>query len=199
MRSSSLLNFRTGIWVVILIAVSAMPGAADIYKYVDSRGVIHFTNAPTSAGYQLYIKERPRVPAGGKETDQFDSFISEASKTHGISFPLLKAVIKVESDYNPRAVSKKGAQGLMQIMPETGRALNVGNVFDPLENIMAGSRYLKQLLQRFEGKLSLALAAYNAGPRAVVQYQGIPPIPETEAYVQKVLNYYYRFKKDRRL
>ncbi len=182
-----------------LIVFSASPVAADIYKFIDSNGVLHFTNTPTSAGYQLYIKERPEVTARTQRGDKFDPLISAASRAHGISFPLLKAVIKVESDYDPQAVSKKGAKGLMQIMPETGRALNISNVFDPKENIMGGTRYLKQLIQRFKGKLILALAAYNAGPTVVDQYQGIPPIPETEAYVKKVMNYYYAFKKDYRL
>ena len=173
----------------LLVWFHAPPGHADIYRYIDSSGVLHFTNAPTSSNFRLYIKERPNIPADTLQPNRYDRLISAASKKHGISFPLLKAIIKVESDYNPRAISKKGAQGLMQIMPATGKALNIRNAFDPRENVMGGTRYFKQLFNRFEGKLPLALAAYNAGPEVVNRYQSIPPIPETEAYVQKVMKY----------
>ena len=178
-----------------LVCFPVQPGHADIYRYIDSNGVLHFTNAPTSSNFHLYIKERPRIPARRLQPNRYDRLISAASRRHGVAFPLLKAIIKVESDYNPRAVSKKGAQGLMQIMPATGKALNIRNAFDPWENVMGGTRYFKQLFNRFEGKLPLALAAYNAGPDVVDRYQSVPPIPETEAYVQKVMNYYYAFRK----
>ena len=177
------------------LCLQAPSGQADIYRYIDSNGVLHFTNTPTSSNFRLYIKERPRIPARTLQPHRYDRLISAASKRHGIDFPLLKAIIKVESDYDPRAVSKKGAQGLMQIMPATGKALNITNAFDPWENVMGGTRYFKQLFNRFEGKLPLALAAYNAGPEVVDRYQSIPPIPETEAYVQKVMKYYYAFRK----
>jgi len=103
---------------------------------------------------------------------------------------LLKALIKIESDFNPLAISHAGAKGLMQIMPENIKALNIKDPFDPWENIMGGARYLKQLLKRFNGELHLALAAYNAGPNAVESYQRIPPFKETEDFVKKVLEYY---------
>ncbi len=199
MKSERMTYCRTAIWVAVLIVFSALPGAADIYKYIDSNGVLHFTNAPTTAGYRLYIKERPKIPVHQRRAKQFDPLISAAARKHGISFPLLKAMIKVESDYNPRAVSKKGAMGLMQIMPETSRALNISDVFDPMENIMGGTLYIKQLIERFEGQLPLALAAYNAGPAVVDQYRRIPPFPETEAYVKKVMDYFYAYRQDRRL
>jgi len=154
---------------------------------------MHFTNAPTSSRYQLFIKDKSLGPLF--TTNKYDHYISLASEAHGVAFPLLKAVIKVESNFNPRAVSRKGAQGLMQLMPDTARLLNVYDPFDPWENIMGGTRYLKMLLTRFDGKLQLALAGYNAGPNRVEQHNGIPPIKETENYVKKVLEYYYRLRK----
>jgi len=185
-----------GIFFILgVLCFHTRPGGADIYRYIDSSGVLHFTNTPTSSNYRLYLKERPRLPVRTLQPNRYDRLISAASKRHGVAFPLLKAIIKVESDYNPWAVSKKGAQGLMQIMPDTGKALNITNAFDPWENVMGGTRYFKQLFKRFEGKLPLALAAYNAGPDVVDRYQRIPPIPETEAYVQKVMKYYYAFRK----
>lgn len=170
-------------------------GFADIYKYIDSNGVLHFTNAPTSSNYRLYLKENPAASLPVRITRQYESIITEASERHGIEASLLKAIIKVESDYNPRAVSKKGARGLMQIMPETMKALKIANAFDPWENIMGGARYFKQLFRRYNGKLPLALAAYNAGPTLVDRFGSIPPIRETEEYVEKVIKYFYLFKK----
>jgi soluble lytic murein transglycosylase len=185
--------------IVAGIFFSALPGYTDIYRYIDSKGVLHFTNAPTSSNYRLYIKERPKIPANSNVPNRYDRLITAAAKRHGISFSLLKAIIKVESDYNPRAVSKKGAKGLMQIMPATSKALNINNIFDPWENIMGGTEYFKQLFNRFDGKLPLALAAYNAGPEVVDRYKSVPPFQETERYVQKVMKYYYVFKKNSRL
>jgi len=189
---------KIGITVLVVLICNFFginDGVADIYKYIDSNGVLHFTNAPTSSNYRLYIKERPTMPVSASSDGKYEPIINAASKRHGVSAHLLKAIIKVESDYNPRAVSRKGAKGLMQIMPETKRALKIVNVFDPWENIMGGARYLKQLFTRYEGKLPLALAAYNAGPSAVDRFGSIPPFRETEAYVEKVIRYYYIFKR----
>lgn len=171
---------------------------ADIYVCVDSEGVLHFTNVPTSSNssnYKVYIKETPKNSLESDTTNLYDHVISEASKKHGVSFSLLKALIKTESDFDPRAVSKAGAMGLMQIMPENIRRLNIKDPFDPKDNIMGGTRYLKQMIHRFEGKLHLALAAYNAGPKAVEQYQRIPPYKETENFVEQVMKYYSIFKE----
>lgn len=169
---------------------------ADIYKYIDSNGVLHFTNAPTSSQYRIYIKESPRISLQTASRGKYEPIIHEASRRHGISAHLLNAIIKVESDYNPRAISRKGAKGLMQIMPETTKMLNIVDVFDPWENIMGGARYFKELFNRYGGKLPLALAAYNAGPSAVDRFGSIPPFQETEAYVEKVIRYYYQFKRN---
>jgi len=182
-----------GVFIFSFVGINS--GVADIYKYIDSNGVLHFTNTPTSSDYRLYIKERPVPALQVSSTGKYEPIINAASKRHGISAHLLNAIIKVESDYNPRAVSRKGAKGLMQIMPETMKALNIANVFDPWENVMAGARYFKQLFNRYEGKLPLALAAYNAGPGVVDRFGSIPPFRETEAYVEKVIRYYYMFKR----
>jgi soluble lytic murein transglycosylase-like protein len=180
---------------VLLFFVLASYVNADIYMYIDEKGVMHFTNAPTSSSdreYKVYIRERSSISTR-YTTEQYDELISDAAARYEVSVPLLKAIIKAESDFNPRAISKKGAMGLMQIMPDTIKDLEINNPFDPRENIMGGTRYFKQLYDRFNGKLSLSLAAYNAGPTVVDQYKNIPPYRETEEYVERVLKYYYRF------
>ena len=177
------------IFCMMFLLVS--PLYADIYVYVDNSGVLHFTNTPTSSkNYRVYLKERPKKILASNLTDLYDHVISEASKRHGVSFSLLKALIKTESNFNPQAISSAGARGLMQLMPENIKSLKIKNPFDPRENIMGGARYLKQLIDRFGGKLPLALAAYNAGPGIVEQYQRIPPFRETENFVQQVMKYY---------
>lgn len=182
-------------FAVIIIFMAVIPVYADIYLYIDSEGVLHFTNRPTSPYYKIYIKEKPRWSSNTNSTDKYDHFIEAASKKHGVSFPLIKALIKAESDFNPRAVSKAGALGLMQIMPKTANALKIEDPFDPWDNIMGGTYYFKQLMDRYGGELQLALAAYNAGPHTVDNYNGVPPLRETENYVKKVMKYFYFFKR----
>lgn len=177
-----------------LLAFSPVLVAADIYVYVDNQGIMHFTNVPATSEYEVYIKGRPKRSRGKVDTNRYDRYINEAAGFHGVDFPLIKAVIRAESAFNPKAVSKKGALGLMQIMPDNLEAFRVYDPFDPWQNIMGGSRYLKKLIQRFDGKLKLALAAYNAGPTAVDNYSGIPPYPETKAYVKKVLKFFEFYK-----
>jgi soluble lytic murein transglycosylase-like protein len=179
----------------LVVCTVAFPVYADIYLYIDSGGVLHFTNVPTSPKYKIYIREKPSRSMNSVDTNRYDDLIAEASEKHGVSFSLLKALIKIESDFNPRAISSAGAKGLMQIMPENIRALNIKNPFDPWENIMGGARYLKQLINRFDGELPMALAAYNAGPNMVDRYKRIPPFEETENFVEKVMKYYSIFKK----
>ncbi len=183
------------IGVVLLISSFSSNLWAEIYSYTDENGVRHFSNVPTSPEYSPYYRGSFDYFSGLFLSDRYDHYIYKASEIHDISFPLLKAIIKVESDFNPRAISHAGAMGLMQIMPGNLKALNIKNPFDPRENIMGGAKYLKKLLDRFDGKVVLALAAYNAGPSKVVRYNRVPPIPETENYVKRVLKYYRIIKK----
>jgi soluble lytic murein transglycosylase-like protein len=173
----------------------ALPVQADIYRYIDENGVMHFTNTPTSSiqNYRIFVKEKSRVTRW-HSSEKYDDLISDASERTGVAFPLLKAIIKAESDFDPYAVSKKGATGLMQIMPQNFEPLGIEDPFDPWQNINAGARYFKQMYDRFKGKLSLSLAAYNAGPTAVDRYKTIPPYEETEEYVRRVMKYYYNYK-----
>jgi soluble lytic murein transglycosylase len=182
---------------IIIIVAFVSSVHADIYMYIDANGVMHFTNAPTSNQheYKVYLKERISVSNGFHATDKYDKLISNASKEFNVDSRLLKAMIKAESDFDPRAISRKGAMGLMQIMPENFKMLNIENPFDPWQNIRAGAQYFKKLYKRFNGKLALSLAAYNAGPTAVDRYKNIPPYQETEEYVRRVLRYYRTFKQ----
>ena len=191
--------FFIGIYTFLYMMIAVAPPLyADIFVYADKKGVLHFTNVPTSSqssNYKVYIKENPKKPLESYDEDLYDHVISEASNKHGVPFPLLKALIKTESDFNPMAISSAGARGLMQLMPENIKTLNIKNPFDPRENIMGGTRFLKQLIDRFKGKLPLALAAYNAGPGVVEKYQRVPPFQETENFVEQVMKYYSIFNK----
>ena len=184
-----------GTILTVIAAVSSVH--ADIFMYIDENGVMHFSNAPTSNQYEykVYIKERTAVSQKFHSTDKYDHFITDAAEQTGVDSRLLKAMIKAESDFDPRAVSHKGAMGLMQIMPENFKMLDLKNPFDPWENIKAGARYFQQLYKRFNGQLALSLAAYNAGPTAVDYYKSIPPYQETEEYVRRVMRYYRTFKQ----
>ena len=190
-------KIQKAVWVLALIVLLAAGGgrhaAADIFMYIDSEGVLHFTNRPTSSKYEVFLKQKPRKPKPKLDSNVFDNLIEDASRRYGVSFSLIKAIIRAESGFNPKAVSHKGAKGLMQIMPQNFKLLNIRDPFDPKENIMAGVRYMALLLDRFQGKVPLALAAYNAGPNKVEAYQDIPPIQETEEYVKKVMTYYYAY------
>ena len=172
---------------------------ADIYKYVDESGVIHLTNVPNSANANyvlVYREKRILFNIKATEVDKYDQIISKASEKYNIDAALIKAIIKTESNFNHRAVSPKGARGLMQLMPRTAHALQVEDSFHPENNIEGGTRYLRYLLNLFNGNLSLALAAYNAGENTVIKYNGIPPYRETQAYVQKVLSHLSSYSKN---
>lgn len=190
----NLIRFQTALIVACLTLVFESPATADIYMRVDENGVMHFTNAPTTSNFQIYIKDREKRRKTRIDTNRFDPYIDEAATLNGVAFPLIKAVIRAESAFNPEAVSKKGALGLMQIMPFNLDAFQVYDPFDPWQNIMGGARYLKALLQRFNGQVPLALAAYNAGPEAVDTYRGIPPFQETEEYVKKVMTFFDMYR-----
>ena len=184
------------VWAALF---SALPRGvrADIYMYKDENGVFHFTNVPADRKYRLYQREG-RGRGGRLSTyspKTFDKIIQKAALRHQLEIPLIKAVIKVESDFNPYAVSRKGAMGLMQIMPENFDLLDITDPFDPEENIMGGARYLRMMLDRYKGQTSHSLAAYNAGPTSVDKHKGIPPFPETKTYVNRVWRYYNLFKK----
>ncbi|OQY58943.1 MAG: hypothetical protein B6245_09285 [Desulfobacteraceae bacterium 4572_88] len=185
--------------VIFMVCVTVFPlnaSMTEIYVYVDENGIRHFTNIPTSSRYRLFLKGRSYgTYSSSYSTTQFDDLITEASELYDVSFPLVKAIIKVESNFNPRAVSKMGAQGLMQLMPGTARLLKVSDPFDPWENIRGGTRYFKMMMNRFDGKLSLALASYNAGPERVERHKGIPPIRETQNYVKLVMKHYHLMLK----
>ncbi len=165
------------------------PALAEIYYRIDENGVARFTNAPTTPDYRLL---QPGVlPSASRLTaSSIDGLIEAFAAEHSIDSALIRAVIRAESNFNHKAVSRKGAQGLMQLMPATIWRLSVGDAFDPHENIGAGVRYLRQLLDQFQGDLTLALAAYNAGENAVLRYRGVPPYQETREYVRKVLSLY---------
>ncbi|HBH87795.1 MAG TPA: lytic transglycosylase [Syntrophaceae bacterium] len=183
---------------LFLILAFASPVSADIYKYVDTEGVLHLTNVPTQTGvkYTLIMREK-RVLLNRKlaqNISQYDELIKKASGKYNVEPALVKAIIKAESNFNHRAVSPKGAKGLMQLMPATASHLQVQDSFHPENNIEGGVKYVRYLLNFFNGNLPLALAAYNAGENAVVKYGGIPPYRETQTYVRRVLSYLERFK-----
>jgi soluble lytic murein transglycosylase len=187
---------KTGIILFVILSIGCPNYAfSDIYMYIDGSGIVHFTNVPTSSDYKLYIKEKPRKNKNGFSTKKYDDIIKKAHKKYGVEFFLIKAVIKVESDFNPKAVSKKGAKGLMQIMPDNFKTLLVKDPFNPSQNIMGGTLYLQRLLKRYKYKLPLVLAAYNAGPSAVDKHKRIPPYPETQNYVREVMKTYSQYKK----
>lgn len=211
----TLLTRRILLAILILPFISVGSGTlsplwADIFRYQDENGVVHFTNVPTDSKYQLLYKEyekgRFSIPSkgigkalsskvsNGDRVPFLRDHIEEASQQYGVDPKLIQAVIHVESNFDPQAISPKGAQGLMQLMPQTARELQVSDPFSPRDNIAGGARYLRYLLDLFNQDLSLTLAAYNAGPEKVNLYHGVPPYLETRTYVQKVLQIYNRLK-----
>lgn len=174
-------------------SMSAVPGLhAEIYQYVDAKGTIALTNVPSDARYRRVDLHSNRLHPVMSE-QELEPMISRFSREHHIHPALIRAVIKAESDFDPLAVSRAGAVGLMQLMPQTAIRFDVRDLYNPEDNIGGGTKYLRQLLDRFRGNLPLALAAYNAGERVVDRYQALPPINETRRYVRKVLRYYRTF------
>lgn len=183
-----------GLWIVW---AGATPAHADIYRYEDDEGIVHFTDAPTDKRFKIFMRDlkkdkqlRTRLKfAASVNPAEYDHIIKTYADKYGVSQSLIKAVIHAESGYNPNAVSPKGASGLMQLMPDTARTLKVSNSFDPRDNVEGGVKYLRFLLDTFRGDVSLAVAAYNAGLNKVARYGGIPPYAETRNYVNRVLSY----------
>lgn len=191
---------------------SALGG--EMYSYVDADGVVHFTNAPTDGRFRrvtrtsdvagVYRAPPPRGNVGfggfasGARDPAYERHLRSAAAKYRLPVELLRAVMAVESNANPRAVSEKGAVGLMQLMPRTAQDMYVGDIWDPAQNIEGGARYLRHLANQYAGDVLVTLAAYNAGPDAVKRAGGgIPNIPETREYVRRVLALYQDYRAGR--
>lgn len=190
-------------WIPLAVMGMLVPmeAVATMFVCKNAAGVVQFTNAPSSSDCKEYTKKRPRtrVTKSSRPVDpaMYDSHINSASTRYKIDANLIRAVIRVESDFDRYAVSRTGARGLMQLMPETAKELNVRDSFNPSQNIHGGTLYLRNLLNMFDGDLVLTLAAYNAGPTLVKKVNRIPRIPETRNYVKKVLTHYKQYKNGR--
>jgi soluble lytic murein transglycosylase-like protein len=198
---------KSAFLIACLLAASAAAAHAKIYTYLDADGVRHYTDVPDNNRYRLLVlSPHDRTAAGDRydtmllaKAGQYDSIIEKAAISASVEPNLLRAVIVVESGFNSRAVSKRGAVGLMQLMPATATRFGVSNPYDPRENVHAGARYLKFLIDRFGQNVRLALAAYNAGEEAVDRNGGqIPPFSETMAYVPRVLKIYQMLREQPR-
>jgi soluble lytic murein transglycosylase-like protein len=183
-----------GCWIFV-----AMPLYAEIYTYIGRDGTLHFTNVPVRSDDKVQIREISDLPSclstRSSMNRQYDYQIARAALAYDVPFSLIKAMIKVESDYNCEAVSRAGAKGLMQLMPVNIKAYGINNPFDPHENIMVGTQHFKSLFEKFNGNLTLALAAYNAGSACVEKYDSVPPYEETKEYVERVMSYYRILKE----
>jgi hypothetical protein len=175
-----------------LLLLTSVPSLeAAVYVYVDEAGTAHFTDAPTKP----YFRPLPAfgLPRGVNLVQgQYADLINQVALEEGVDPELVRAIIQAESNFDTQAISRKGAQGLMQLMPGTAGRYAVTNAFEPAANIRGGVRYLRTLHDRFPGQLSLVLAAYNAGESAVLRHNGIPPYPETRQYINRVLRLYGR-------
>jgi transglycosylase-like protein with SLT domain/uncharacterized protein DUF4124 len=181
---------------------------ADIFMFKDDKGVVHFTNIPSNDKRFRLVRKEEGTPANTRAAGmpqflmpteemirRYSPLIATVSRNHGVDVALVHAVISAESGYNPGAVSRAGARGLMQLMPDTARRYGVRNIMDPSENIQGGVRYLRELLTMFNGNMELAVAAYNAGENAVIRHgHRVPPYAETVHYVPKVLGFYRKFQ-----
>ncbi len=198
---------KSAIIFAALLSASAAEARPQIYTYVDADGLRHYTDVPDNNRYRLLVLSPQDRTASGDRYDamllakagRYDSIIEKAADSASVEPNLLRAVIVVESGFNSRAVSKRGAMGLMQLMPATATRYGAAHPFDPHENVHAGARYLKFLIDRFGQNLRLALAAYNAGENAVDRNGGqVPPFAETMAYVPRVLRIYQMLKEQPR-
>lgn len=182
--------------------------AGPIYKYEDSEGTLHFTDTPPEKSHfseyktkQVFVLQHTPPPSSSARyydlaaQGRISPLIQNISQKHDVDPYLIEAIVKAESDYDAMAISKKGAQGLMQLMPGTGVELGLSNPFDPTENLDAGVRHFKRLITKYSNNIDLALAAYNAGEMSVQKYNGVPPYPETLDYIQKIKKYYSQFSQ----
>ena len=193
-------------FAALLPCSPAHSAGGDIYWFTDENGVVHFSNVPTDKRYVPFITSggrsakksisaRDATRSQGAVKTQYGPAIEEIARTYALESALIHAVVTVESAYNPTAISKKGAAGLMQLMPETAQRYGVADRFDPVQNLHGGARYLNDLLKMFNGNLSLTLAAYNAGENNVIKYgHQIPPFQETRNYVPRVLDLYRKYQ-----
>jgi soluble lytic murein transglycosylase-like protein len=191
------------------VAAAPPPRRGAVYRVVEKNGTVMYTNVKALAQgsnakmlftyiiecYACNVHSRVNWDTVPLHLVAYRDDIVSAAKLTGVDAALLRAVIHAESGFNPRALSYKGAQGLMQLMPSTAFELGVGDAFDPAENISGGARYLAELLRDFKGDVKLAAAAYNAGAGAVTKYGGVPPYAETQVYVQRVALLYQRYRK----
>lgn len=184
------MKFRLFFLVAFLFIATAAWAETELYVYIDGKGNYHFSTKKVDKRYRRIKLWKNKTFIRNLDAGRYDVFIVRMGRKYRIDPPLIKAVIRAESAWNPRAVSRAGAQGLMQLMPGTSKKLDVENPFDPAQNIEAGTRYLRFMLDNFNGDLVLALAAYNAGPGAVKKYGGVPPYRETRAYIKRVMRYY---------
>lgn len=171
---------------------------ADIYRYVDADGVIHYSNTQPDEKFTLYLREGPKTVPRATVTSLptaswMTGYVDRVSRANDLPPALVHAIIKAESNGQRKAVSPKGAKGVMQLMPFTSKRMRVVDPFDPIENIEGGIRYIKELLVSFEGDLTNTVAAYNAGPAAVRKYGGVPPYQETRLYVRRVMDLYRQY------
>jgi hypothetical protein len=211
-HSPSSVRLLLGVLVLGTFSLVADTADADIYTYTDAQGNVVISSQPVrgkggkvdkiSAGKNSKAKTRDIMPImpsdhSPERHTRYDSWIREGARLYRLPEELIRAVIKCESDFDPRVVSPVGAQGLMQIMPATALRMQVRDAFDPRENILGGARYLRILANTFNGDLEMTVAGYNAGEGAVLRYQGIPPYPETQGYVTCVVSHYRTFKTAR--
>lgn len=213
---------RLAVTIFAITVLCAGPAAADIYKYTDKNGVVHYTNIKPRRGDKRRWQRvgdftpksgKPSVKRGGckwcdkvpsrdnspERFTRYDKFIYEAAGLYKIPAALIRAVIKAESDYDPRVVSATNARGLMQLMPEVIKDMGVRNVHDPRENILGGTRLLRVLANRYNGDLVLTVAAYHAGMGSLAKYgNNVPPYVNTRIYLRRVLRYYYEYKRNER-
>ncbi len=193
--------FSVAVLFALLVPASV---TADIYRYEDDDGIVHFTDAPTDKRFKVFMRDlkkdrelRTKLKyASSVNPAEFEQLIKTCSAKYGVNECLVKAVIHAESGYNPNAVSSKGASGLMQLMPATAKSLKVVDRFNPKDNVDGGVKYLRFLLDTFRGDVSLAVAAYNAGLSKVAKYGGIPPYNETRTYVNRVLSYMKSYQEN---